>query len=67
MKNNTMQNHANMYAMIRRDERPKIKRWAPGNYINICTGCGASFCGDKLARQCADCAYEMKGSGREKP
>ena len=54
-------NYANMHAMIKRDERPRLKMWAPGNYMNICTTCGISFCGDKLARQCAPCAYEGEG------
>lgn len=41
----------------KQDERPKRHRWAPGNYGGLCHWCGAKFVGDKLASECADCAY----------
>jgi hypothetical protein len=33
-----------------------IGGYAPGNYQNECVSCGKIFMGDKLARQCEQCA-----------
>ncbi len=41
----------------KRDDRPQKGAWAPGNYMNKCSGCGCGFIGDKRAYECADCAY----------
>jgi len=40
------------------DPRPAKGGWAPGDYMNTCTTCGAAFTGcDKRSWTCADCAY----------
>jgi hypothetical protein len=39
------------------DDRPQRYGWAPGSYLNKCSGCGDEFIGDKRAGSCADCAY----------
>lgn len=40
-----------------RDTRPKRGLWAPGYYSNKCHSCQRMFIGDKLAAECAPCAY----------
>ena len=37
---------------------PQRYGWAPGNYSNKCYKCGETFQCDKLAIECADCAYK---------
>ena len=39
------------------DQRPKLGRWAPGEYNGTCKRCNNEFIGDKRALICADCAY----------
>jgi hypothetical protein len=37
-------------------ELTRVRGWAPGNYINICSGCRREFQGDKRAHECLPCA-----------
>lgn len=46
----------------KRDPRPAKGEWSPGYFIRRCTKCGIYFQGDKLALDCAPCAY---GDGAE--
>jgi len=42
----------------KKDSRPQLGAWAPGNYMCVCSVCTSKFIGDKRAKVCADCAYE---------
>lgn len=43
----------------KRDIRPFLGWWAPGEYMRKCYHCGEHFIGDKRAGHCADCAYKL--------
>lgn len=45
------------FMQTKKDERPKLDGWAPGNYTNTCQMCHKEFVGDKRAFFCAQCAY----------
>ncbi len=47
-------------ADYKKDDRPKLFTWAPGEYINECPQCDEKFIGDKRAIICADCAYSYE-------
>jgi hypothetical protein len=50
---------------VKSDKRPQLGLWTPGDYFNKCTKCTGLFIGDKRARMCADCAYDLKESNDE--
>lgn len=41
----------------KRDSRPELGRWQPGNHLRRCGPCGSPFVGGRKAEHCADCAY----------
>ncbi len=52
--------------ILKRDNRPAMGLYAPGNYINTCSKCNAGFVGDKRAVHCADCAYKKQTTSIKK-
>jgi hypothetical protein len=55
----TMNENVSVATKRYENNRYPIGGFAPGNYINRCTSCGSDFVGDKLARQCELCVYNM--------
>jgi len=53
----TNQSQDQKFKEYKQDTRPKRKGWAPGQYVHTCPRCEDSYIGDKLATECADCAY----------
>ena len=50
--------------MLLSDNKPKYDNfrlggYTTGNYTNTCAVCGKDFIGDKMSRQCFDCAIEF--------
>jgi hypothetical protein len=43
---------------IKKDDRPMLGPWAPGNYLCHCLRCGGFFLGGLTTHVCADCAYK---------
>lgn len=53
----------------KKDDRPELGRWQPGNHLRRCGPCGDPFVGGRKAEHCADCAYraeEVENSLRPK-
>jgi hypothetical protein len=44
----------------KRDDRPELGRWQPGNHLRRCGPCGSPFVGGRRAEHCADCAYRAE-------
>jgi hypothetical protein len=44
-------------AGAKKDDRPELGRWQPGNHLRRCGPCGSPFVGGRKAEHCADCAY----------
>lgn len=44
----------------KKDDRPELGRWQPGNHLRRCGPCGDPFVGGRKAERCADCAYRAE-------
>jgi hypothetical protein len=44
----------------KKDDRPAIGQWQPGNHLRRCEPCGSPFVGGRKAEHCADCAYRAE-------